>query len=195
MAFWHSDTGTSVCVSAIHLVAAEPEHTISRTARVRTVRAPVGGSVTEGFRMKKFAVLALGLLTCAALSGRTVAEDKKADAPKIEGKWTLVSGKKNGSDVDDNSKKSTYTADKDKITIEGDGAKFVMGYKIDPKNPKNVDLEILDAPIPDLKGSKALGIIELKGEELKLAYSTEKDKRPKDFEGKADFLFVFKKAK
>jgi uncharacterized protein (TIGR03067 family) len=140
--------------------------------------------------MMKFTVVALALFACAA-----TAEDKKADAPKIEGKWTLVSGKKNGSDVDDNSKKSTYTATKDKITIEGDGAKFVMGYKIDEKNPKNVDLEILEAPIPDLKGSKAQGIIELKGEEMKLAYSTEKDKRPKDFEGKADFLFVFKKAK
>ena len=145
--------------------------------------------------MKKLAVLALGLLTCAALSGRVAAEDKKADAPKIEGKWTLVSGKKNGSDIDENSKKSTYTATKDKITIEGEGTKFVMGYKIDEKNPKNVDLEILESPIADIKGMKALGIIEVKGEEMKLAYSTEKDKRPKDFEGKEGFYFELKKEK
>ncbi len=143
--------------------------------------------------MKTLAVPALGLLVAVALTGR--AEDKKDAPPKIEGKWTLVSGKKNGSDIDDNSKKSTYTITKDKITIEGDGAKFVMGYKFDPKTPMNVDLEILEAPIPDLKGAKAQGIVELKGEELKLAYSTEKDKRPKDFGGKSDFLFVFKKAK
>lgn len=146
--------------------------------------------------MKKLAVLTLGLFACAALVGRTAAQDeKKADAPKIEGKWTLTGGKKNGSDVDDNAKKSTYVADKDKITIEGNGAKFVMGYKIDPKNPKNVDFEILESPIPDLKGSKAEGIIELKGDDLKIAYATDAGKRPKDFEGKDGFLFIFKKAK
>jgi uncharacterized protein (TIGR03067 family) len=145
--------------------------------------------------MKLFAVPVLGLLVCAVLSGRTVAQEKKAEAPKIEGKWTLVSGKKNGSDIDENSKKSTYTIDKTKITIEGDGAKFVMGYKFDEKDPKNVTFEILESPIPDLKGQKALGILELKGDDMKMAYSTDKDKRPKDFEGKADFLFVFKKAK
>ena len=144
--------------------------------------------------MKTIAVLALGLLTYAALCGRA-AEDKKVEAPKIEGKWTLVSGKKNGSDIDEMSKKSAYTISKDKITIEGEGTKFVMGYTFDAKNPKNVEFEILEAPIPDLKGSKALGILELKGEELKMAYSPEKDTRPKDFDGKADFLFVFKKAK
>ena len=145
--------------------------------------------------MKKLAVLTLGLFACAGLVGRTAAQDKKAEAPKIEGKWTLTSGKKMGAAIDDNSKKSTYTIDKDKITLDGYGTKFVMGYKIDAQNPKNVDFEILEAPIPDLKGSKAQGIIELKGDELKMAYSTEKDTRPKDFEGKDGFLFVFKKAK
>ena len=138
--------------------------------------------------MKKLAVATLALFACTA-----TAEDKKA--PNIEGKWTLVSGKKNGSDIDEMSKKSTYTIDKKQITIEGGGAKFVMGYKFDEKDPKNVTFEILESPIPDLKGSKALGILELKGDDLKMAYSTEKDKRPKDFEGKSDFLFVFKKAK
>jgi uncharacterized protein (TIGR03067 family) len=163
---------------------------------VRTVRGPAGVGVSGGLRMKKLAVLTLGLFACAALAGRAPAQDeKKADAPKIEGKWTLTGGKKNGGEVDDNAKKSTYTADKDKITIEGDGAKFVMGYKIDPKNPTNVDFEILEAPIPDLKGSKAEGIIELKGDELKIAYSTEKGSRPKNFDGKDGFLFIFKKAK
>lgn len=145
--------------------------------------------------MKKLAVLTLGLFACAALVGRTHAQDKKADAPKIEGKWTLTDGKKNGSPIDDNSKKSAYTIDKDKITIEGNGAKFVMGYKIDAKDTKKVDFEILESPIPDLKGSKAQGILELKGDDLKIAYSTEKADRPKNFDGKDGFLFIFKKAK
>jgi uncharacterized protein (TIGR03067 family) len=134
------------------------------------------------------------LLVSAALTGR--AQDKKDAPPKIEGKWTLVSGKKNGEDIEnDSAKKATYTVTKDRITIEGNGAKFVMGYKFDDKNPMNIDLEMVETPIPDLKGAKAQGIVELKGEELKLAYSTEKGMRPKDFKGASDFLFVFKKAK
>ena len=40
-----------------------------------------------------------------------------------------------------------------------------------------------------------MGIVELKGDVLKLAYSIDKDKRPKNFEGKEGFMFEFKKAK
>ena len=39
------------------------------------------------------------------------------------------------------------------------------------------------------------GIVEAKGDTLKLAYSIDKDKRPKDFDGKEGFMFEFKKAK
>ena len=70
-----------------------------------------------------------------------------------------------------------------------------MGYKLDPKTkPMNIDMEILEG-IEGTKGSKAEGIVELKGEVLKLAYSIEKGKRPKNFEGKEGFMFEFKKAK
>lgn len=141
--------------------------------------------------MKTVAVLAVGLLACAGLSARP---DEK-DAPKIEGTYTLVSGKKMGQPVDDESKKAKYIVTKDKITIDGKDAKFVMSYKLDAKNPKNIDMEIVEAPIKDIVGSKAEGIFEAKGEELKLAYSIEKGKRPKDFEGKDGFSFVLKKSK
>jgi hypothetical protein len=45
------------------------------------------------------------------------------------------------------------------------------------------------------KGIVAVGIIEVKGDTLKLAYSLDKEKRPKDFEGKTGYLIELKKAK
>ena len=138
--------------------------------------------------MKTFA-LAVALLAGAALTGRA---DDKID---LAGKYTLVSGKKNGTAVDDTAKKAEYTATADQFTIKGGEFKFVMTYKLDPKaTPVAIDMEIVEGP-DGSKGSKAQGIIEVKGDTLKLAYSIEKDKRPKDFDGKDGFLFELKKAK
>ncbi len=53
--------------------------------------------------------LALGALGFAGLAGS--AEDKKKDAgdgPKLDGKYTLVSGKKNGVAIDEEAKKGKY---------------------------------------------------------------------------------------
>ncbi len=141
--------------------------------------------------MKTLVALALGLGTALGLTAR--AEDKAA--PKLEGQYTLVSGKKFGTDADESAKKAEYTITKDKITIKGKDATFVMGYTVDAAaTPNKIDLEILEGP-DGAKGSKALGIVEKKGDDLKIAYSIEKDKRPADFDGKEGFLFVFKKAK
>ena len=131
-------------------------------------------------------VLVLGIgVACTA-------EDKKAEAPKIAGTYKLVAGKKNGEKTGDDAKKSAYIIDDKKITIGDKDGKFVMSYKLDGKN---IDMEILEAPFEGLKGSKGYGIVELKERTLKLAYATEKDKRPKDFEGKEGFYFELKKEK
>src|SRR5262245_8722236 len=128
--------------------------------------------------MKKI-TLALGLATCVALSVR--AADEKLD---LTGKYTLVSGKRNGNAVDDNFKKASYTATADKFTIAGGERKFVMSYKVDASvTPATIDMEILEGP-DGTKGSKAYGVVELKGDTLKLAYTLDKEKRAKNFEGK-----------
>ena len=143
--------------------------------------------------MKTFAAIALGLGLLGLLGGTAPAQEKKA--PKLEGKYTLVAGKKNGAEIDEESKKAAYTFTADKINIKGGEVSFVMGYKLDPKTePMNIDMEILEGP-DGAKGMKALGIIEVKGDAVKIAYSTEKDKRPKDFKGEKDFYFELKKAK
>ena len=139
--------------------------------------------------MKLFA-LTVGLAACLALTARGA--DDKLD---LSGKYTLVGGKKNGSDVDDTAKKAQYTVTADKITISGEDRKFVIGYKLDAKaTPAAVDMEILEGP-EGSKGAKAVGIAELKGDVLKLAYTLDKDKRPKDFDGKTGFYFELKKEK
>jgi uncharacterized protein (TIGR03067 family) len=142
--------------------------------------------------MKTFG-LAFGLIAGLALTGR--AEDKKDAKLDLSGKYTLVGGKKNGAEVDDKAKKATYTITADTITIAGGDAKFVIGYKVKPNTtPAEIDLSISDGP-DGTKGTPAVGIVELKGDVLKLAYSLDKDKRPKNFDGKGDFFFELKKDK
>jgi uncharacterized protein (TIGR03067 family) len=56
-------------------------------------------------------------------------------------------------------------------------------------------MEIKDGPF---QGGKAVGIITLEGDELKLCYSPNGDKRPAKFESTADngaHLFILKRAK
>jgi uncharacterized protein (TIGR03067 family) len=164
--------------------------------------------------MKAFAALLLltGLLACQSLDGRAQekkegkkesqvesnARDKSASAPKLEGSYTLVSGKKGEMPLGLDAKKWAYTFTAEKITIknpDNPAISFVMGYKLDPKpTPMHIDLEILEGP-EGTKGSKAAGIFELSGETLKLAYTLEKDKRPKAFDGKDSNFFEFKKEK
>ncbi|MBA4067855.1 MAG: hypothetical protein C0501_29975 [Isosphaera sp.] len=141
--------------------------------------------------MKTTAALALGLLGSVWL---TAAAQEKGEAPKLDGKYTLVSGKINGKAVGDDAKKGEYTFTGDKITIRAMDLKFVMGYKLDAKtSPTNIDMEILEGP-EGTKGTKAAGVVELKGDTLKLAYMIDKDKRAKDFDGKDGFYFELKKA-
>lgn len=156
-------------------------------------------------------VLGLGLMGCPIFAGwaQEKKEDKKEDkkdekkedkketkkveAPKLEGEYKLVSGKLNNMAVGEEAKKFEYTFTSEKMTLKNPEYKFVMGYKLDLKTtPINIDMEILEGP-EGTKGSKAAGIIEVSGEVVKLAYSMEKDKRPKNFEGKEGNLFELKK--
>jgi uncharacterized protein (TIGR03067 family) len=166
-------------------------------------------------------VLGLGLFGCLEVAARTQDKkedkkeekksDKKVDAPILEGKYKLVSGKRNNEVLGDDAKKWDYTITSstialwgypitsNTITIKNPDITFVMFYKLDPTTtPINIDLEILEGP-EGTKGAKASGIIEVKGDILKLAYSMEKDKdkdkRPKNFDGKEGNMFEFKKEK
>lgn len=138
--------------------------------------------------MKTF-VLAVGLALCLGLTTRA---DDKID---LTGKYTVVSGKKNGADIDEKAKKATYTATADSFTIAGGDQKFVISYKLKPgTTPVEIDMSIAEGP-DGTKGTIAVGIVEVKGDTLKLAYSLDKEKRPKNFDAKEGYFIELKKAK
>lgn len=127
-------------------------------------------------------------------------DDKKLiafDATKLVGDWTISAGKKMGKDLGDDAKKGTYTFGKDMITLkEGDKVSFAFSYTIEAKTtPMSIDMEIKEAPMEGLKGSKAKGILELKGDELKLTYDGTGGERPKKFDDDNAFSFTLKRAK
>jgi uncharacterized protein (TIGR03067 family) len=137
--------------------------------------------------MKSF-TLAVGLVACAGFARA----DDKID---LSGKYTVVGGKKNGANLDEKAKKAKYTATADSFTIEGGDVKYVFGYKLKAgTSPVEIDMAVAEGP-EGTKGIVAVGIVEVKGDTLKLAYSLDKEKRPKDFEGKTGFLIELKKAK
>jgi uncharacterized protein (TIGR03067 family) len=137
--------------------------------------------------MKTFAPVVV-LAACLGLTARA------GDALDLSGTYALVSGKKNGADVDEKARKATYTATADTFTIEGKGEKFVFSYKVKPKtDPTEIDMAVVSGPDGVPKGAPAVGIVEVKGDVVKIAYALEKDKRPKDFEGKTGYLIELKK--
>lgn len=148
--------------------------------------------------MKTVCVLIAGVALVAAIPLRAQEKggDAKFDAAKLVGKWQYVSGVKNGEKIAEENLKDPVTITKDKITLKGKEL-FVFKYTIDAaKKPVAIELEMLESPFG--AGAKAAGIIELKGDELRLCYAAMGGAAPKDFEAKKDstaHLFVLKRAK
>lgn len=136
----------------------------------------------------KTVALAAGLLLAVGLAARA------EDGIDLAGKYALAGGKVEGKGIDERAKKAKYTATADTFTVEGGGKKFVFSYKVKPGTPAEIDMSVLEGP-EGTKGTIAVGIVEVKGDLVKLAYSLDKEKRPKDFEGQSDYLIELKKLK
>ncbi|MCX7702029.1 MAG: TIGR03067 domain-containing protein [Gemmataceae bacterium] len=126
------------------------------------------------------------------------ADEKKFDAEKMLGKWTYTAGEKAGVKSDlELIQKGTVTITKDTITLQDDSNKFVIKYKIDAsKNPPVIDMEITESPFG--AGAKAVGIVSLNGDELKICYNPMGETPPEKFEtkeGSSANMFVLKRAK
>jgi uncharacterized protein (TIGR03067 family) len=108
-------------------------------------------------------------------------EGDKFDANKMVGTWTYVSSEKNGQKSDaDSLKEGKVIITKDKITLEGSAGTFALKYKLDTtKKLVTIAMEMTEGA----EGATAKGIIEVKGDELKLCYATS-DEAPKKFEAK-----------
>jgi uncharacterized protein (TIGR03067 family) len=126
--------------------------------------------------------LSAGIFLLAWSSLGAADKDDKFDADKMVGTWTYVSVEKNGQKADnDNIKEGKVKIAKDKLTLDSSAGTFVFKYKLDTtKKPVTIALEMTEGAG---EGSTAKGIIEVKGDELKLCYSTS-DEAPKKFESK-----------
>ncbi len=128
---------------------------------------------------------------------RKEGKDEKFDAAKLIGTWKYVSGEKNGEKVDEERLKTqTVVITKETFTLKSD-EKFVMKYELgDKKTPVTIKFEMTESPFG--AGAKSEGIIELKGDDLKLCYAPMGGEAPKKFEakeGSQHFLFVLKRSK
>jgi uncharacterized protein (TIGR03067 family) len=141
----------------------------------------------------------LGLISLGLLLGPAAAQDKgKLDSAKLIGTWTYVSAEKDGKKIPtDNLKEGTVEITKENIMLKSPDGKFVIKYKLDEtKSPVRISMEITEGP--QGQGSKALGIVMLDGEQLKICYPAMGGDVPKDFsskEGSGLHLFVLKRKK
>ena len=155
--------------------------------------------------MKKTLLAGVGVFLLAALPLGAADKDKdkdakddKFDAAKLVGTWKYVSGEKNGEkSSDDQLKKDSVVITKDTFTLKGDDT-FVMKYTLDAKKtPIGISFKIVEGPFG--KDATAEGIIELKGDDLKVCYNPEDGgKAPEKFEAKEGskfHCFVLKRSK
>src|SRR5262249_28992962 len=127
-------------------------------------------------------------------------EKPSLDPEKLVGKWQYVSGEKSGEKVDLKMiKDQAITVTKDTWTLQGKDVKekFVMKYELNTKkSPATIKLTMTESPFG--AGAVSHGIVEVKGDELRLCYATEGDTAPKEFktkEGDKNHLFVMKRVK
>jgi uncharacterized protein (TIGR03067 family) len=125
------------------------------------------------------------------------ADEDKFDATKLVGAWIYASGEKNGEKLDkDHFKDSKVTITKETITLEGPQGKFVIKYDLDSKkSPVRISMAMTESPFG--AGAKAEGIVEVKGDEIKMCYTPDGE-APKKFEAKEGsnhHLFILKRSK
>jgi uncharacterized protein (TIGR03067 family) len=124
--------------------------------------------------------------TPPALAPDAQAKDK-SNKDKLQGTWVAVTGERQGVSFDAAVLKNWGLVFEEEKFTRGEGGERLEGtYKIDAdKNPKEIDLVF--------SGHTFLGIYELKGHTLKLAFRLEK--RPTEFNSKDATLLVCEKKK
>jgi uncharacterized protein (TIGR03067 family) len=141
----------------------------------------------------------LGLMAVALWLAPATAGDKgKLDPAKLLGTWNYVSGEKDGKKINpDDLKTGVVEFTKDTLMLKSPDGKFVLKYEIDAtKNPTQIKMEITEGP--QGVGSKSVGIIGFKGDQLQMCYPAMGGETPTAFatkEGSGLHLFVLTKKK
>jgi len=148
-------------------------------------------------RFVSFVVLLIALpLALAEDEALDDKKDKKADTSKLEGTYTVVSGKRDGKDLPRSDfEKSVVVFEKGKVYGHDKDKKEFFGatYVIDTSSkPWKISM-VSTSP---KKGEKAEGVIEADGDTVKLAYALPGGKTPTSFEaGEKQQSFVLKRMK
>jgi uncharacterized protein (TIGR03067 family) len=146
------------------------------------------------------ATFALVLLLLGAETGLPQGSEK--DDPKtmdklVEGVWEEASLVRNGKEVEPLKKGKRVASIKgENFTVRVGEEVFGATIKLDPtKTPKAIDFKPLQGPN---KGLTALGIYEVKGDELRICYAEVGKERPAEFgskEGSHQSLRLYKRLK
>ncbi len=122
-------------------------------------------------------------------------KSKPFDAAAMQGTWSYVSGIKAGEEVPvERLIGDVVITGKDFTLPAGPDETFVMSYTIAGEgNPASIDLEIETGPAPE---GKAVGLIQIDGDQLTLCYDPAGENRPAKLEATAEngcFLFMLKR--
>jgi uncharacterized protein (TIGR03067 family) len=154
----------------------------------------------QQMRLLTSMLVAMTLSTLAAADDKSKeSKDSKFDKTKLIGNWKYVAAVKDGEKVDEaRLKNQAVIISKETFTLKSPESTFVMKYEFDEKkSPVQVKFTMTESPFG--AGSKAEGIIELNGDDLKICYAPmEGDKPPTKFEakeGSKHFFFTLKRAK
>jgi uncharacterized protein (TIGR03067 family) len=131
------------------------------------------------------------ILFLAAIS--SFADQPPKETPKLDGEWKATAYVEDGEKADRLDKTPIKWAFKgDRVTIiASDQQEFrIKGTFKTAKSGKNIDLSF-EGPSGDEKETKAPGIYELKGDQLKICYDPAGKKRPEKFDAPAKSKFVF----
>ena len=114
---------------------------------------------------------------------------------RLAGTYKLTGGKLAGKKLDEAALHDVYTFTPDTITIRsGDKVQFEIKYTLDAKStPTHIDMTTVKAPYPNAEGTKALGIIALDGDNLKLAYDPKGGDRPTSFDSNKAFSYELRR--
>ena len=142
-----------------------------------------------------YRITALALVT---FLGMAMAEDKKAEKVKseLDGTYTIVSGERAGKEIPaDHFTGAIVMFEGDKVLGTDKDKKefFASSFKIDTSATPH---KIMMVSTTQNKGQKADGVIEVKGDTIRLAYALPGGETPTDFKTKGEqHYFVMKKVK
>jgi uncharacterized protein (TIGR03067 family) len=135
-------------------------------------------STFGGTTMRKFIMLAA---VCLLLGADDPQDAAKKDLMKLQGEWSMVSGRRDGQAVPkDVLAGAKRVCKEDELTVTVDDTVYMKAkIVVDPtKKPKAIDYTVTEG---DNKGKKVFGIYEVDGDTVKFNLAGPDKERPKDF--------------